>query len=83
MRADIRCPKCGFEPPPQLQWGCFPDGCGYIWNTFATHGVCPRCRKFWHDTACPRCHMWSPHDDWYPADVSERNRQGKRGAHTN
>jgi hypothetical protein len=26
----------------------------------------------WHDTQCPRCKTWSPHDDWYHDDVSSR-----------
>jgi hypothetical protein len=60
----IACPKCDFCPRPNLLWICRP-GCATKWHTFATHGICPGCHKFWHDTCCPRCKMWSPHDDWY------------------
>ena len=60
----IACPKCGFSPTPNILWRCQP-GCGRAWHTFATHGVCPTCGKMWHDTQCPRCRLWSLHDDWY------------------
>lgn len=43
-------------------WGCT---CGCRWNTFATAGVCPRCRRRWPDTQCPVCHVLSPHEEWY------------------
>jgi hypothetical protein len=64
----IACPKCDFSPSPRLLWQCRP-GCGHNWHTFATHGICPRCAKVWHDTQCPRCRLWSPIDDWYHEDV--------------
>jgi len=67
----IACPKCDFSPSPRMRWQCRP-GCGYKWHTFATHGVCPRCSKMWHDTQCPHCKLWSPIDDWYHEDVAER-----------
>ena len=67
MTPRIYCPKCGYEPPPTDRWMCAP-GCGHIWNTFSTHGVCPKCKKTWHVTSCPRCFMWSRHDDWYHDD---------------
>jgi hypothetical protein len=60
----IRCPKCGWEPRKDDQWLCEP-GCGTVWNTFETSGLCPGCGKQWTDTVCLRCHQWSPHDDWY------------------
>ena len=63
----IRCPKCGWEPGRNDRWSCEP-GCGHVWNTFETAGVCPACSKQWTDTACLRCHQWSPHDDWYVRD---------------
>ena len=77
----IACPKCGFRPTPNILWICRP-GCGTRWHTFATHGVCPGCSKFWHDTKCPRCKLWSPHDDWYHDDVPERRRAVKRETST-
>lgn len=67
----IACPKCDFSPSPKTLWRCHP-GCGYKWHTFATHGVCPRCSKMWHDTQCPHCKWWSPIDDWYHDDIPER-----------
>jgi len=67
----IACPKCDFRPTPNILWQCHP-GCSHKWHTFATHGVCPGCSKMWHDTQCPRCKLWSPIDDWYHDDDSER-----------
>ncbi len=67
MTTRIYCPKCGFEPPPNLRWICLP-GCRHKWNTFATHGICPRCGKMWRETQCPHCKLWSLLDDWYHDD---------------
>ncbi|HEY1813478.1 MAG TPA: hypothetical protein VGG74_14100 [Kofleriaceae bacterium] len=61
----IRCPKCKWQPNRGSRWMC---KCGHVWNTFDTHGVCPACSFAWRDTACPRCHQWSPHADWYADD---------------
>jgi hypothetical protein len=61
----VRCPKCGWEPRADDVWTC---DCGHLWNTFETRGVCPACAHAWRDTQCPRCHEWSPHDDWYVED---------------
>ena len=63
-RRRIRCPKCQWEPAKHDTWCCAP-GCGHVWNTFETAGVCPGCSKQWAETACLRCNAWSPHDDWY------------------
>jgi hypothetical protein len=60
----IRCPKCQWRPGRHDMWMCSP-GCGYEWNTFDTHGLCPGCSKQWLDTECLRCNAMSPHDDWY------------------
>jgi hypothetical protein len=60
----IRCPKCQWEPARHDTWCCSP-GCGHVWNTFETRGLCPGCAKAWMETACLRCNAWSPHDDWY------------------
>lgn len=60
----IYCPKCGFEPTPDILWQCSP-GCHHLWHTFDTRGQCPNCFKWWRDTQCPACALWSPHDDWY------------------
>jgi hypothetical protein len=58
----IRCPKCAWQPKRGDRWMC---KCEHMWNTFDTRGLCPACGHQWRDTACPRCHEWSPHDDWY------------------
>ena len=64
----ISCPRCGYVPRPSDLWRCRP-GCGHMWHTFATQGVCPGCGKMWHDTMCPACKLWSPHDEWYHDEV--------------
>jgi rubrerythrin len=66
----IRCPKCAWEPGRPDRWMCEP-GCGHVWNTFETHGVCPACNKQWAETNCLRCHQWSPHEDWYVKEDGE------------
>jgi hypothetical protein len=68
-RTRIRCPQCAWEPAPFDRWSCIP-GCGHVWNTFDTSGLCPGCSKRWTHTACLRCNAWSPHDDWYDSDES-------------
>ena len=60
----IRCPKCAWQPAKSDRWLCEP-GCGHVWNTFETRGVCPGCSKRWTETVCLRCRQWSFHDDWY------------------
>ena len=65
----IRCPRCAWEPAQHDRWRCEP-GCGFVWNTFQTRGVCPGCARQWTETACLRCHEWSRHDDWYAEDSS-------------
>jgi hypothetical protein len=60
----IRCPVCAWQPVKSDTWLCSP-GCGHVWNTFDTRGVCPGCDKRWARTACLRCSQWSPHDAWY------------------
>ena len=64
----IRCPACQWQPSPRDTWNCNPGGCGHIWNTFETRGVCPACSRQWAETACLRCGVWSKHDDWYAGD---------------
>jgi hypothetical protein len=63
----IRCPRCQWEPADEDRWSCNPGGCGHAWNTFITRGRCPSCDQRWAETACLRCHQWSPHDEWYVA----------------
>jgi hypothetical protein len=64
----IRCPLCEWQPAKSDTWSCNPDGCGQIWNTFETGGVCPSCQRQWERTACLRCGRWSLHDLWYESD---------------
>lgn len=65
---EIKCPKCEWKPDGGAYWHC---ECGNQWNTFATTGRCPKCKKMWKDTQCPGpeapggCGKWSPHIDWY------------------
>ncbi|MDQ2745945.1 MAG: hypothetical protein M3T96_01650 [Acidobacteriota bacterium] len=65
----IRCPLCRWQPHQSSRWLCsdenFHRGCGTIWNTFDTRGVCPGCRYHWRWTDCLRCLKSSPHDAWY------------------
>ena len=69
----IRCPLCRWQPRASSRWFCadagFPeyyfDGCGTMWNTFATRGVCPDCAHRWQWTTCLACHKMSRHKDWY------------------
>lgn len=60
----IRCPKCKWQPNRSSRWQCRAD-CRHVWNTFDTHGVCPACGYAWRETQCLRCHVMSPHVDWY------------------
>jgi hypothetical protein len=62
--ARIRCPACGWQPAKTDRWMCSP-GCGHLWNTFDTRGVCPACAKHWLHTACLDCTAWSLHEAWY------------------
>ena len=74
----IRCPRCGWRPLPSSRWCCDGfdtpesfEGCGTVWNTFATGGRCPGCGHRWLWTSCLHCAEWSPHDDWYASDRSD------------
>jgi hypothetical protein len=52
-------------------------GCGTVWNTFTTHGVCPKCSWEWIITACLSCKQFSPHAEWYHDPLSD---SGKKAA---
>lgn len=65
----IRCPACRWEPKREDLWMCV---CLYSWNTFDTGGVCPSCDRRWTETQCPKCHVWSKHEDWYARDDEEK-----------
>jgi hypothetical protein len=77
----IRCPLCDWSPTPASLWMCdtsfgtpepFFNGCGTMWNTFTTRGVCPGCSHKWQWTSCLHCHGWSRHDDWYEVEGERR-----------
>ncbi len=69
----IRCPLCHWQPTASSRWYCasnnhpegFSNGCGTVWNTFTTQGLCPGCGHLWRWTTCLRCYRWSLHKDWY------------------
>lgn len=60
----IRCPRCAWRPSKDSRWVCVRT-CGATWNTFDTHGKCPKCARAWAVTQCLSCHAYSPHEDWY------------------
>lgn len=66
----IYCPLCAWRPGPGSRWICRP-GCGMVWNTFDTRGICPRCYKVWKYTVCLRCREMPLHDDWYHDDLGD------------
>lgn len=61
---EIYCPHCMFRPAALDRWECAP-GCGTLWNTFWTHGVCPGCGHAWQHTQCLACFETSLHEAWY------------------
>lgn len=60
----VKCPKCFWKPTGEALWIC-ESKCKHVWDTFSTFGECPKCSKRWEQTACPACHSWSLHQDWY------------------
>jgi hypothetical protein len=72
----VRCPLCEWRPVPSSRWSCsqcpVPEGltrgCGTVWNTFETSGVCPGCFHHWQWTSCLACGGWSLHEAWYVLD---------------
>ena len=84
---EIFCPKCRWEPKTYSRWLCAPElgGCGHVWNTFDTHGICPKCNWHWIITACLWCKQFSPHEEWYHEpgrDSGERTEELDRLAET-
>jgi hypothetical protein len=63
----IFCPLCRWRPEASSRWVCTRKlgGCGTSWNTFETHGVCPKCSWHWEITQCFGCQQFSLHRDWY------------------
>ena len=58
-----RCPHCRWQAGPADEWLC--NRCGWVWNTFSTHGICPGCEYHWMETQCLSCGEWSAHQAWY------------------
>jgi hypothetical protein len=73
----IFCPQCRWRPSATDRWMCTP-GCGMVWNTFWTHGLCPGCSHQWHETQCLVCHRISPHEAWYHWPDEDESRRRKR-----
>ncbi|HZS05572.1 MAG TPA: hypothetical protein VFD58_12100 [Blastocatellia bacterium] len=75
----IRCPLCRWQPDASSLWYCgdcpspeyFFDGCGTMWNTFETRGLCPGCGHQWRWTGCLSCAGWSLHEDWYTKETDK------------
>ena len=65
--AQIWCPKCRWRPQMHHRWRCSErmGGCGHVWNTFLTGGLCPQCGCVWEITACLACTQYSLHKEWY------------------
>ena len=69
INLQYRCPLCFWEASLIDKWLC--SGCGCVWNTFKTQGLCPKCNYQWTMTACLNCHQWSPHKEWYVKQTAE------------
>src|SRR5687767_9384303 len=67
----IACPQCSYHPSTEDRWMCAPDGCGTLWDTFATAARCPGCNAQFLWTVCPVCGRTSPHQAWYLARSNE------------
>jgi hypothetical protein len=71
---EIRCPLCEWQPQPEDRWSCAP-GCGTVWNTFWTRGLCPGCSQQWSVTQCLACKGVSLHRKWYRTPAGGRTRR--------
>lgn len=65
-RTAIRCPACNAHPVSGAAWFCGPDGCGGVFDTFATRGRCPHCDAQFAWTQCLSCGRVSAHTAYYP-----------------
>jgi hypothetical protein len=68
-RREYRCPICGWVPFGLEVWKC--KECGFVWDSFSTAGICPRCRHEHEETACVRCRKISKNDAWRDLTDSE------------
>ena len=64
-QSNVACPGCNYAPNESDRWMCAPDGCGHLWDTFATGAKCPSCGAQFPWTACPACAQTFPHKAWY------------------
>src|SRR5262245_7504155 len=64
-RHEFRCPECGWVPFALNAWKC--KQCGFVWDSFATGGICPRCGHKHEETACVRCRRISANERWEAA----------------
>lgn len=64
-RWGLRCPSCNWVPFGLEAWKC--KECGFVWDTFATEGVCPRCEHEHAEAACVRCRQTAPFRRWAAA----------------
>lgn len=65
QRTNVACPGCGFAPFVGMQWFCGPDGCGGMFDTFASRAKCPHCEAQFQWTMCPACGKTHSHAAWY------------------
>jgi hypothetical protein len=78
---EIYCPHCAWRPLGTSRWLCSHKmgGCGTLWNTFWTGGICPGCGYRWEITACHACRKYALHKDWYHWPENEwRDNEHKR-----
>lgn len=73
----IYCPHCHWRPGAESRWLCSPTqrGCGAVWNTFWTGGICPGCSHRWQQTQCLACTRHSLHAHWYHFPDEEARRE--------
>jgi hypothetical protein len=76
---EIYCPLCAWQPTSTSLWMCSRQlgGCGCVWNTFDTRGICPKCSNKWEITACLSCGRFSLHEHWYHDPKTPRTENGK------
>ena len=61
-RPGLRCPSCGWVPFALNAWKC--RTCRFVWDAFATDGVCPNCGHRHDELACVRCRRIAPPRRW-------------------
>jgi hypothetical protein len=64
-RTNVACPACGVAPRVGQMWACQPDGCGALFDTFATRARCPGCDAQFPWTECLACGGRFAHVAWY------------------